>query len=157
MLGKMNAIEELERLLPHRRPMIMLAEPLPEEERGVAAAYIDSSEGSIFYDPEIDGVPSCAALEFMAQTMAVAVGRYRIGKGLDPAVGFVLGTRKMDVATDGFSRRKRYMARAACTYADGEFASFDCSIRDVEDDAVVASATLTAFQPDDLEAMEKMI
>ena len=157
MSGKMNAIEELERQLPHRRPMIMLSEPLPEEEHGVAAAYIDTSAGSIFYDPEIDGVPSCAALEFMAQTMALAVGRDRISKGLDPAVGFVLGTRKMDVATDGFSRKKRYMARAACTYTDGEFASFDCSIRDVEGDAVVATATLTAFQPDDLKAMEKMI
>ena len=152
----MNANEELERLLPHRRPIIMLSELFPEEAHGVAEARLDTSADSLFYDPEIDGVPSPAALEFMAQTMAVAVGRERLRKGLDPAIGFVLGTRRMEVPGAGFSRDGRYVARAECTYTDGEFASFDCCIRDGEG-AVVATATLTAFQPKDLDAIGTML
>ena len=153
----MDGIDEIEALLPHRRPVVLLAEALPETAPGIAEARLDVSEKCEFFDHALGGVPSCAALEYMAQTMALAVGRERRRKGDDPAIGFVLGTRKMDIATDGFLRKKRYLARAECTYTDGEFASFDCCIRDLEGDAVVATATLTAFQPDDLEAMEKMI
>ena len=151
-----EAIDELEGMLPHRRPVIMLSEPLPEEAPGIAQARLDTSPRSMFFDAGLDGVPSCAALEFMAQTMAIAVGRDRRRRGLDPAVGFVLGTRKMDVPAEGFLRCKRYVSRAECTYTDGEFASFDCSISE-EGGPVVATAVLTAFQPPDLGEMEKMM
>lgn len=149
-----NAMSGLEKALPHRRPIIMLSEELPEESPGVARARIDTSPRSMFFDAGLDGVPSCAALEFMAQTMALAVGRDRGRRGLDPAVGFVLGTRRMEVPAEGFLRRKRYVSRAECTYTDGEFASFDCSISE-EGGPVVATAVLTAYQPSDLGEMEK--
>ncbi len=133
--------------------MAMLSGILPEEKPGAAAAYADTSPGSIFFDPEIDGVPSCAALEYMAQAMAAAAGRSRLRAGLAPAAGFLLGTRKMDIRTDRFARGRRYLVRAECTYSDGGFASFDCSIED-EDGATAAAAALTAYMPPDAASTE---
>ena len=136
----------LDELLPHRPPMTMLSRVLSVEERGIAVAVVDASQGSVFYDPEIGGVPACAALEYMAQTMALAVGAEWRRRGGSPRVGFVLGTRRMEVKEAAFRSERRYVARAKCCYADGEFASFDCSI-EIEGGEVVASAMLTAYQP----------
>ena len=57
--------------LPHRPPMILLAELISVDVPEEASAVADTSPGCIFYDPELRGVPACAALEYMAQTMAL--------------------------------------------------------------------------------------
>ena len=132
--------------LPHRPPMIMLAELISVDVPGVASAVPDTSPSCIFYDPELKGVPACAALEYMAQTMALAVGEERRRRGQTPKVGFVLGTRRLEVKIATFESGKRYVANAKCVYAETEFASFDCSITD-PDGATVATALLTAYQP----------
>ena len=143
----MQEIEELDSLLPHRRPMTRLGEALPEEEPGTAVA--------VFFDAAIGGVPVCAALEYMAQAMAVAVGRERRRRGQDPAIGFVLGARRLEVSIDRFACGLRYEVRAKCAYHDDEFASFDCDISDPEG-RTVATAALTAFQPSDEQLREAM-
>ena len=132
--------------LPHRPPMILLAELISVDVPEVASAVPDTSPSCIFYDPELKGVPACAALEYMAQTMALVVGAGRRRRGLTPRVGFVLGTRRMEVKVATFESGKRYVANAKCVYDDNEFASFDCSITD-PDGATVATALFTAYQP----------
>ena len=133
-------------LLPHRPPMILLAELVSVDVPGEASAVADTSPGCIFYDPELKGVPTCAALEYMAQTMALAVGVERRRRGQKTKVGFVLGTRRLEVRVATFESGKRYVANAKCVYAETEFASFDCSITD-PDGTTVATALLTAYQP----------
>ena len=132
--------------LPHRPPMIMLSELISIDVPGEASAVADTSPGCIFYDPELKGVPACAALEYMAQTMALAVGAEHRRRGQTPKVGFVLGTRRMEVKVATFESGKRYVANAKCVYDDAEFASFDCSVMD-PDGATVAAALFTAYQP----------
>ena len=132
--------------LPHRPPMIMLAELISVDVPGEASAVADTSSGCIFYDPELKGVPACAALEYMAQTMALIVGAEHRRRGQTPKVGFVLGTRRMEVKVAMFESGKRYVVNAKCVYGDDEFASFDCSIAD-PDGATVAAALITAYQP----------
>lgn len=135
--------------------MILLSDALPGDEDGFAESFADTSETCIFFDRAIDGVPSCTALEYMAQTIAIAVGRERRRQGLPPAIGFVLGSRRLEVSVDRFARGARYAVSARCTYSDGEFAAFDCSIRDATGVAV-ASGTLTAFQPHDGRSVEML-
>ena len=142
----MNEILHPADFLSHRPPMIMLAELISFDIPGVASAVPDTSPSCIFYDPELKGVPACAALEYMAQTMALAVGAERRRRGQTPKVGFVLGTRRMEVKIATFESGKRYVANAKCVYDDEEFASFDCSITD-PDGATVAAALFTAYQP----------
>lgn len=140
--------KELESLLPHAPPMILLSGCEPEGADGSASAWVDVSESSPFFDFSAGGVPGCTALEYMAQTMALLVGRNRRKAGLPPAVGFVLGSRRMEVAIPFFKRGCRYLTHAQCTYSDEAFASFACSVEDSGGNTV-ASAELTAFQPDD--------
>ena len=132
--------------LPHRPPMILLAEVVSVDEPRVASAVADTSPGCIFYDPELKGVPACAALEYMAQAMALVVGAEHRRRRETPQIGFVLGTRRLEVKVSTFESGKRYVVNAKCVYDDDEFASFDCSITD-SDGATVATALLTAYQP----------
>ncbi len=144
-------------LLTHRPPMVMLADVVSVDGNGAAKSVADVSEGSMFYDRELGGVPACAAIEYMAQTVALVVGENRRSKGKPPRVGFLLGTRRMDVSIPAFRCGVRYEIEAKCVYADDEFGSFDCTIAN-QDGEIVATASLTAFQPpgDPKEFAEKM-
>lgn len=144
-------------LLIHRPPMVLLADVISVDGNGSAKAVADVSEGSMFCDRELGGVPACVAIEYMAQTVALVVGENRRSKGEPPKVGFLLGTRKMDVAIPAFKCDVRYEIEAKCAYVDDEFGSFDCTIAD-QSGEVVATASLTAFQPpgDSKEFAEKM-
>ena len=144
-------------LLPHRPPMVLLSDVLSVEVPNVASAVADTSPSCIFYEDALNGVPSCIALEYMAQTMALAVGAERRRMGKPPKVGFVLGTRRLNVTVPCFDSSKRYVTAVKCTYSDDEFASFDCTIA-APSGKTVAAASLTAFQPlgEPVEFAEKM-
>ena len=144
----MSLDPQLLELLPHRPPMILLNQVISVEVSGEAVAVADTSSGSVFYDAELGGVPACVALEYMAQTMALAVGAEQHRKGEAPKVGFVLGTRRLDVKVSVFEVGKRYVVKATCACTDDAVASFDCSITGPEGE-IVATATLTAYQSSD--------
>lgn len=132
--------------LPHEPPMVMIegAEDIAE---GEAAARAIVSPLGMFFEPRLDGVPSCAALEYMAQTMAFAVGARRRRRQQEPKVGFVLGSRKLEVSIPVFRRDENYRIHVRCEYTDEEFASFDCEITE-STGKIVARGRLTAFQPE---------
>jgi predicted hotdog family 3-hydroxylacyl-ACP dehydratase len=127
--------------------MILLSGCEPEGEDDAAVAYVEVTRESPFFDHEAGGVPGCVALEYMAQTMALSSGRKRRRAGLPPAIGFVLGSRRMTVSIPFFREGRRYRVRAKCAYSDEEYGAFDCSVED-QDGAVVASAQITAYQPE---------
>ena len=85
--------ESLESLLPQARPMILLSGYDPNSSGHVVDAWVDVSPASPFYEVELGGVPSCIALEYMAQTMALCVGILRSRAGMPPKMGFVLSSR----------------------------------------------------------------
>lgn len=134
-------------LLPQRPPMVLIHDGVDIAD-GEAEAYADCSENCLFFDAELDGVPGCAALEYMAQTMAFAVGANRNRKELPPKIGFVLGSRHFMVKIPVFRRGERYRIVVKCNYTDGEFAAFDCRIL-TERGEEVAKATLNAYQASD--------
>lgn len=135
-------------LLPHRSPMLLLSEALVVDVPGEASAVADTSPDSVFYDSTLGGVPACVALEYMAQTMALAVGAGQCRKGASPKIGFVLGTRRLEVKVPAFVHEKRYVVTAKCMFADDESCSFDCKIAESGGE-VVAAASLSAYQPTD--------
>lgn len=145
----------MEALLPQAEPMILLSGYEPPKEDNAVNAWVDVSPSSPFYEAEIGGVPGCVALEYMAQTMALCVGFLRRRNGLKPKIGFVLGSRKLAVNLEAFRSGERYRVRAENTYQDESFGSFDCTIYDSAG-LVVATAQMTAFQPDDGITPEKL-
>ncbi len=142
-------------LLPQKPPLVLLTgfeEGACLEE---AVAFVDVTPESPFFEPSLQGVPSCVALEYMAQTMALVVGRKRRSQGLPPQIGFVLGSRRLTVSVPSFACGARYRVKARCVYADESFGSFDCEILS-PDGACVASATVTAYQPDGEMTQERL-
>lgn len=137
----------LSELLPHKPPMILLTGQEASDADGEAVGFVDIGRDSPFFEPALNGVPSCVALEYMAQAMALCVGLHRRRRGLPPQLGFVLGSRRMETATPCFREGARYRVTAMCVYQDESFGSFDCRIVDA-DGVVVARATLSAFQPE---------
>ena len=138
----------MEALLPQAKPMILLSGYEPPSGESTVDAWVDVAPNSPFCEGGLGGVPGCVALEYMAQTMALCVGLSRRSQALPPKMGFVLGSRKLEVRVPCFKIGERYGVRAVCTYQDESFGSFDCTVRDRSGE-IVASAQMTAFQPED--------
>jgi len=91
--------EELQTLIPHKGKMLLLSRVIDYDiEHGIRAEY-DITEDCLFYDPVIDGVPSWAGFEFMAQAISVLTGIRSREKGEKPKIGFILSipSMRMDI------------------------------------------------------------
>lgn len=135
--------------------MILLTgyeEPVSEE---AVVAFVDVGKAAPFYEQALGGVPACVALEYMAQTMALLVGLRDRRRGQKSRIGFVLGSRKLETKIPCFCDGERYRILAMCTYEDESFGSFDCTITDGRGETV-ATATMTAFQPEGEITTEKI-
>lgn len=148
-------MDEIASLLPHEAPMILLTGYEEPESDESVEAYVDIGESSPFYEASSGGVPSCVALEYMAQATALIVGLHRRRRGEAPKIGFVLGSRRLVTRIPFFRRGERYRVRSECTYRDEEFGSFDCEISDAAGLAV-AAGRITVFQPEDGLSPENM-
>lgn len=141
--------------LPHRPPMVLLSGCVPAPVGEAVDAWVDVTPDSPFFDHESGGVPGCVALEYMAQAAALFIGRIRGEEGLAPRIGFVIGTRRMEIAVPVFLPEARYGVHVACSYHDESFGSFECSVTDA-DGAVIASAQMTAFQPEEVSGPDEL-
>jgi predicted hotdog family 3-hydroxylacyl-ACP dehydratase len=143
------------RWLPHGPPMVLLSGCVPAPAGEAVDAWVDVTPDSPFFDHVAGGVPGCIALEYMVQAAALFVGRVRGAEGLPPGIGFVLGTRRMEIAVPVFLPGRRYNIHAVCSYHDESFGSFECSVTDAAG-AVLAVAQMTAFQPEEGAGPERL-
>ena len=145
----------LEELLPHRPPMVLI----DAVESFDAATKRLVARGTIGPDQLFctsDGVPNWVAIEYMAQAAAALVGFYDkvTAPGAPARPGLLLGTRRLDLKLDRFEMGKTYYISAENVFSDDEAASFICSIQDAAGDTV-ATATLSAYRPPDIEQFIK--
>ena len=143
---------DLTKIIPQRPPMIFLSDIEDfDYENETLVARIDVRETDIMFDKNLGGIPSCASLEFMAQSVASFVGLGDLHKNPDaaPAVGFVLGSRKLSVLQPVYLLNNSYFVHVKSLFCDNNIASFDCKIVD-QNDNVIASGTLNAFRPDNI-------
>ena len=145
----------LDAIIPHRAPMALIdaVEDFSAEEKR-AVARLTIRPDNPFFDGE--GVPAWAAIEFMAQTAAALVGlRDRLLSPTEqPRPGLLLGTRRMELATDHFAAGATYRVSAVCSFDDMDAAAFQCEVSDAAG-AVVATASLNAYRPPDMAAFLK--
>jgi predicted hotdog family 3-hydroxylacyl-ACP dehydratase len=105
-------------------------------------------EGSPFCKDGI--VPSYVSLEYMAQAIGVWSGMKGRQQNKEPQIGFLLGTRKLDLAIPAFKEGSDLHVYGQSKYNDGEMAAFKCWINIQEEQ--VASAVLNIFQPQNMES-----
>ena len=145
----------LEELIPHRPPMVLIdaVESFDAAAKRLVAR-VTIGANQLFSGP--DGVPNWVAIEYMAQTAAALVGLYDkvTAPGAPARPGLLLGTRRLDLKLDRFEMGKSYRITAENVFSDADAASFACSIED-ETGETVATATLNAYRPSDMEQFIK--
>ncbi|GBF22667.1 3-hydroxydecanoyl-[acyl-carrier-protein] dehydratase [Candidatus Gastranaerophilus sp. (ex Termes propinquus)] len=141
----LDANFNLEKLLPHKPPMILIDKVLEVDfERKKIVCEVKITPNQMFYDKTINGVSSFLGLEFMAQTAGCYV-HLKSGEDKEPQIGFLLGTRLYKSALDTFLKGRVYTISACEVFSDDTMASFECFIYD--NDQECASAVINAYQP----------
>ena len=87
--------EELQTLIPHKGKMFLLSRVIEYDlAHGIRAEY-DITEQCLFYDPVVDGVPSWAGFELIAQAISVLSGIRDRESGKKPNMGFILSIQSV--------------------------------------------------------------
>lgn len=141
--------EFLEKILPHKQPMILIDDLLGYSiEDGWLRSVITITKESMFYDSTIEGVSSIVGIEYMAQT----IGCYAFlkSKREEPLVGFLLGTRLYNNMLEVYKEGETFEILVKEIFSGNDIVSFDCIIYNQENEEV-ASATVNVYQSEDIE------
>ena len=131
-------------LIPHSPPMVLIENILNYEENSLTAD-ISIAENCKFYVNDIQGVPSWAGIEYMAQAIAAFAGIQAKMINEPVKLGFLLGTRKYNMFEKSFQVGERYQIHAKQLYVDSSgLASFDCFI--AADTKQIVQARLNVFE-----------
>lgn len=136
---------DLESLIPHRKPMLLLDKAFDVTENS-AIAGVDISPASSFY-VEGKGVPAWIGVEYMGQTAALIAG-WQLRQGLtQPHLGLLLGTRKFSAFSAWFARGDQLRVSASEVAVVGEgLATFYCEIHQVGRNKPLATAKLSVMR-----------
>ncbi len=139
-------------LLPQKAPMAFITaiEDVDFDNQKMITR-IDIKDTDLMFQKNINGVPSCVALEYMAQSIACYIGAQDIHvTGETKAVaGFIMGSRDLHFMIPKFNMGESYYVHVQSLFCDNNVASFDCKVYDSNNN-VVASGNLNAFRPDDI-------
>jgi len=149
----MMEITNLEALLPHSPPMIILdgIEDC-DLDAGTLTARVKIKKDSIFYSAKMGGIPSCLALEYMAQAIGCFVGYHDLKENPNktPGIGFIMGSRKLDVSVPVYKEGEDYLVKIKSLFSSDSIISFECVIVN-EKDEPTATAVINAYRPDNIE------
>ena len=139
-------------LLPHRPPMqLITAVESVDFDAQTLVARVDITKDDLMYDEIINGIPSWISLEYMAQAVGCFIGaadRRRDPLSV-PAVGFVLGSRKLSAKIPTYLVNQSYFVHVKSVFNDKNIANFDCQIYN-SDNELVATGAINVFRPDDI-------
>lgn len=135
-------------VLPHSAPMILLDELVCYDAENVSCR-VTITPTTAFFDRAKQGVPSYVGCEYMAQTIAAYGGAHARDDAKEVKIGFLLGSRKYHAEVGVFKVAQSLLIEAKKLIQDQSgLCVFDCVIKD-EDDAVLATAKINVFQPQD--------
>ena len=140
------AMPDIRSLLPHAGPMVLLDRVVSTDAESLCAE-VEIRSGGLFCTPE--GIGGWIGIEYMAQAIGAYAGYDASLRGEPVKIGFLLGARRYECSRPFFalgSVLKIHVRRLLVS--DSGLASFDCRIED--GDGEVATATLTVFQPADI-------
>lgn len=139
-------------LLPHKPPMqLITAVESVDFNAQKLVARVDITDQDLMYDKTIGGIPSWISLEYMAQAIGCFIGAADLEQNPKsvPAVGFVLGSRKLSVNIPAYLGGQSYFVHVKSVFCDKNIANFECQIYN-SDNNLVASGAINVFRPDDI-------
>ncbi|PMH44589.1 hypothetical protein BCU68_03570 [Vibrio sp. 10N.286.49.B3] len=138
---------EIETLLPHSHPMILLDRIILQDDTLIISELKITSK-SFLFDADLDGVPAQVGIEYMAQTIAALGGLEAISIGDKPPIGFLLGSRRYKHEGGCFINGHCYQVRAGELMRDDNMAVYQCQIFD-ENQCIIASGQVNTVVASD--------
>ena len=145
-----------EKLLPHNHPMIVISEVIDcDIEDGTLTSIAKPNSNDIFFQPQINGIPSYFAIEYMAQSIGCFAGIYDLQQNppQKSRIGFLLGTKKMHAFTPTISINDIYTIKIKQLFMEENLASFECAMYNSKNKKI-AEAIINTYRPDPNKAMD---
>lgn len=142
------SLPDIGALVPHRATMALLDRLLAADEETLSAEVV-IGPGTLFCDG--GQVGAWVGVEYMAQAVAAHAGHAAWLRGEPPKVGFLLGSRRYQCSVSGFALGtvlKVHVQRAL--QGENGLGAFECRIEDAASGRELANATITVFQPADV-------
>jgi predicted hotdog family 3-hydroxylacyl-ACP dehydratase len=142
-------LPDIHTLVPHGGAMSLLGRLLAADEETLAAE-VAIDAGTMFC---ADGaVGAWVGIEYMAQAVAAHAGYGARLRGEPVRVGFLLGTRRYTCAVSAFPVGSvLHVHVQRMLQGENGLGAYECRIVDGAGGAEWASATITVFQPDNVE------
>ncbi|PKG55486.1 hotdog family protein [Shewanella sp. GutDb-MelDb] len=141
------ASQDVEQFIPHRQPMVLISNLL-EYEADNLLTQTKITTTSPYFDDSLQGVPNYVGIEYMAQSIAALAGIEAHLRQDIIRVGFLLGTRKLNMHISHFKAGETYQTQVTRLYQEESgLAVFDCKI--IHNEQIVAEANVNVFQPQD--------
>jgi predicted hotdog family 3-hydroxylacyl-ACP dehydratase len=142
-------LPDIHSLVPHAGTMSLL-DRLVAVDAETLEAEVAIGAGTLFCIGAEVG--AWVGVEYMAQAVAAHAGHGAHLRGEPVKIGFLLGTRRYDSSVSGFALGAvlRIHVQRALQGENG-LGAYECRIEDAGSAAVLASATITVFQPPDVD------
>jgi predicted hotdog family 3-hydroxylacyl-ACP dehydratase len=139
-------MEPIEHYLPHRGAMRLIDELLEADEQHAVATAEVPAQGLLL--SEEGQMPAWATIEHMAQTIAAWAGARARREGRPVPLGFLLGTRRMELHRTRLAAGTRLRIGVRCEMiAANGLGMFECEVS--ADGQRVAQAFVSVYEPDD--------
>lgn len=140
---------EIRQLVPHSGDMVLLERVLSASSECLCAELTIRSD-TLFCDGA--GVGSWVGIEYMAQAIAAYAGNQALQRGEAVKVGFLLGARRYQASVPLFALGSVLHVHAQhAMQGENGLAAFECRIDDAASGAVLANATITVFEPNNVD------
>ena len=141
---KMTKFADIETLLPHQAPMILIDKVIDVTELTIHCQ-VQINNSGLFFDSLINATPAWVGIEFMAQTIAAWSGYHASIKGQQSPIGFLLGSRRYSSECSEFPLGATLDIYAEQLMENEGMAAFACTIKC--NGEVLANSQLNAFVP----------
>ena len=139
---------DIRTLVPHSGQMVLLDRALSADADNLCAE-VRIREDSMLAGEQ--GVGAWVGIEYMAQAIAAHAGWLALGRGEAVKVGFLLGARKYESNLSYFTTGSLLHVHVhRVLQAENGLGAFECRIDVVGVMASAATATVTVFQPDNV-------
>ena len=142
------SMPDIRTLVPHSGQMVLLDRAVSADAENLCAE-VRIHAGSMLAGEQ--GVGAWVGIEYMAQAIAAHAGWLAVQRGDPVRVGFLLGSRKYEASVPYFlpgDVLQVYVHRVLL--AENGLGAFECRIDIVDGAANAATATVTVFQPDNV-------
>jgi predicted hotdog family 3-hydroxylacyl-ACP dehydratase len=141
-------LPDIRELVPHSGSMVLLDRAL-HADSGSLCAEVRIHAASMLADA--NGVGAWVGIEYMAQAIAAHAGWLSLQRGEEVRVGFLLGSRKYEAKVPHFALGSVLQVHVQqVLQAENGLGAFECRIDIKGGMESAASATVTVYQPDNV-------